>query len=41
MLGIVLGAGILGIIVSVMEKDGFPGWGKMILCVLAAMVPRS
>jgi hypothetical protein len=39
MLGVLLGAGILGIIIAVMEQDEFPGWGKMILCVLAAAVP--
>ncbi len=39
MLGLILGAGILGIIISVMEKGEFPGWGKMVLCVLAAVIP--
>ncbi len=25
----------LGIIIAVMEEDEFPGWGRMLLCVLA------
>lgn len=39
MVGLIVSAGILGIIIAVMEKDEFPGWGTMILCVLAAAVP--
>jgi hypothetical protein len=39
MIGIILGAGILGIIIAVMEQGEFPGWGKMVLCVLAAGIP--
>jgi hypothetical protein len=39
MLGILIGSAILGIIIAVMEQDEFPGWGKMILCVLAAGIP--
>ncbi|MBI3410831.1 MAG: hypothetical protein HY040_21045 [Planctomycetes bacterium] len=41
MLGILLGAAILGIIVAAMEQGGFPGWGKMIICVLAAITPAA
>jgi hypothetical protein len=41
MLGLLIGAGILGLIVAIMEQDEFPGWGKMILCVLAAVVPAA
>jgi hypothetical protein len=41
MLGIILGAGILGIIIAVMEGGEFPGWGKMIVCVLAAAIPSA
>jgi hypothetical protein len=41
MLGLVIGAGILGIIIAVMEREGFPGWGAMIVCVLAAAVPAA
>jgi hypothetical protein len=36
--------GILGILVSavVMEGDSeFPGWGNMIVCVLAALIPMA
>ena len=41
MLGLIIGAGILGIIIAVMEKDEFPGWGKMVICVLAAVIPAA
>jgi hypothetical protein len=36
---IFVGAAILGIIIAVMERDEFPGWGPMVLCVLAAIIP--
>jgi len=39
MLGLIIGAAVLGIIIVVMEKGEFPGMGKMILCVLAASIP--
>jgi hypothetical protein len=41
MIGILIGAAILGVIIAVMEQDEFPGWGKMILCVLAAGIPAA
>lgn len=44
MLGIlvlVLGAGILGLTIAVMEDGEFPGWGSMLLCVLAALIPAA
>ncbi len=41
MLAMIIGAGILGIIIAVMEEGEFPGWGKMILCVLAAVIPAA
>src|SRR5947209_2623108 len=41
MLGLVIGAGILGIIIAAMEEGEFPGWAKMILCVLAAVIPAA
>ena len=41
MLGLILGAAILGTIIAVMEQDEFPGWGKMIVCVLAAVIPAA
>src|SRR5438067_405963 len=41
MLGLIVGAGILGITIAVMEQGEFPGWGKMILCVLAAVIPAA
>jgi hypothetical protein len=39
--GLVMSAGILGLIIAVMERDEFPGWWKMIFCVLAAVIPAS
>ena len=41
MLGIIIGAAILGIIIAVMEGGEFPGWGKMVVCVLAAGIPQA
>ena len=41
MLGIIIGAAILGSIIAVMEQGDFPGWGSMIVCVLAAVVPAT
>jgi hypothetical protein len=41
MLGLIIGAGILGVIISVMEQGEFPGWGKMLICVLAALLPAA
>jgi hypothetical protein len=40
-IGILIGAAILGIIIAVMEQDDFPGWGSMIVCVLAAIIPAA
>jgi hypothetical protein len=39
MLGLILGAGILGVIISVMEREGFPGWLPMVFSVLATAIP--
>lgn len=39
MIAILVGAAMLGLIIAMMEEGEFPGWGKMILCVLAATVP--
>jgi hypothetical protein len=39
MLGLLIGAAVLGLIVAAMEREGFPGWGVMIVCVLAATIP--
>ncbi|GAB4152548.1 MAG: hypothetical protein Tsb009_28540 [Planctomycetaceae bacterium] len=41
MIGILIGAGILGIIIAVMEEGDFPGWMPMIASVLAAVIPAS
>lgn len=41
MLGLIIGAGILGLIIMVMEDGDFPGWFPMIICVLAATVPAG
>jgi len=31
MIGLLVGAALMGIIIAVMEEDEFPGWGRMIL----------
>lgn len=41
MLGLIFGAAILGIIIAVMEQGDFPGWLKMVICVLAAVIPAA
>lgn len=41
MIGIVVSAALLGIIIAAMEEGDFPGWGVMIVCVLAASVPTA
>jgi hypothetical protein len=41
MIGILIGAAILGLIIAAMEEGEFPGWGKMVLCVLAAVLPAA
>ena len=42
MLGLFLGAGVLGVVIVVMEGDGeFPGWGNMLICVLATVIPMG
>lgn len=41
MLGLFIGAAILGIIIAAMEQGDFPGWGTMLICVLAAVIPAA
>jgi hypothetical protein len=41
MLGILIGAAVLGVIIAVMEEGDFPGWFPLILCVLAASIPAA
>ncbi|QDT00493.1 hypothetical protein [Adhaeretor mobilis] len=41
MLGLLISAGVLGLIISLMEEGDFPGWTPMIICVLAALVPST
>jgi hypothetical protein len=41
MLGLIVGAAVLGIIIAVMEEGDFPGWFEMIVCVLAAVIPAG
>ena len=41
MLGILIAAGMLGIIIAVMEEGDFPGWGSMIIRVLAGGIPAA
>ena len=40
MVGLVVSAAILGIIIAVLERDEFPGWGMMLFCVVVATVPQ-
>ena len=35
-----ISAAILGGIIAMMERESFPGWGAMIVCVLAALIPE-
>ena len=41
MLGILVSAGILGVIIMTMEEGEFPGWLPMIVCVFAAIIPAT
>ncbi len=41
MVGLLIGAAILGTIISVMEEGDFPGWISMVVCVLAAILPAA
>jgi hypothetical protein len=41
MLGVLLGAAVLGVIIAVMEDGDFPGWFPLIMCVLAASIPAG
>jgi hypothetical protein len=38
---LVVAAAILGIVIALMEQAAFPGWGKTIVCVLAAIIPTA
>ena len=40
-LGLIVDAAIIGVIIAVMEKSEFPGWGPMLGCVLAIGVTTS
>jgi len=41
LLGLLFSAAILGGVIAVMEEGHFPGWDRMILCVLAAVIPAA
>ena len=41
MLQLLIGAGVLGVIIVVMEEGDFPGWFPLIVCVLAASLPAA
>lgn len=41
MFGILIAAGMLGIIIAVMEEGDFPGWGPMVISVLGATAPAA
>jgi hypothetical protein len=40
MIGLIVGAALLGIIIAVMEGGEFPGWFQVIACALATMILR-
>ncbi|HVJ87540.1 MAG TPA: hypothetical protein VM452_17910 [Caulifigura sp.] len=41
MLGVLIGAAVLGVIIAVMEDGDFPGWFPLIMCVLAGSIPAG
>jgi hypothetical protein len=41
MLGLLVGAALLGIIIAIMEDGEFPGWFRVTLCSLAALLPTG
>ena len=41
MIGLLIGAGILGAIIMAMEEGEFPGWFEMMASVLAATIPAA
>jgi hypothetical protein len=41
MLGLIVGAALLGIIIAIMEEGEFPGWFRVIACALATMLPTA
>ena len=41
MIGLLISAALLGIIIAVLDDGDFPGWGSMIICVLAASLPAA
>ncbi|HCS55026.1 MULTISPECIES: hypothetical protein [Rubinisphaera] len=41
MFGLIIGAGILGIVIAAMEDWDFPGWFTSGICVLSALVPAA
>ena len=40
-MGVLIGAAVLGVIITVMEEGDFPGWFPMIMCILAASIPAG
>ena len=40
-ISLVISAALLGIIIAVLDDGEFPGWGAMIISVLAAVLPAS
>jgi len=41
MIGLLIGAALLGIIIAVMEQDEFPGWFQVIGCVVATTLSTA
>ncbi|MCH8047627.1 MAG: hypothetical protein IID44_28370 [Planctomycetes bacterium] len=37
----IISAAMLGMIIAAMEEGDFPGWGVMIICVLATVIPMA
>ena len=40
-IGMFIGAAILGLIIAVMDEGEFPGWMPMIACLLALVIPTA
>lgn len=41
LISLFVGAAVLGLIIAFMEQGDFPGWGPMLLAVLATVVPAN
>lgn len=41
LLALVIGAGLLGFIIVIMDDGDFPGWFRLMLCAVAALIPAA